>query len=81
VYRANYYGEDVAVKRFTKTEEKSLKVYANEVKILKTCHHPSITRLIGYFEDKQYYYIVCEFVPCGTLSSLIHNKTHQFSIK
>lgn len=36
VYKANFYGSEVAVKRFNKTDERSLRIYANEVKILKT---------------------------------------------
>lgn len=36
VYKGSYYGTDVAVKRFNKKDERSLKSYANEVRILKT---------------------------------------------
>ena len=36
VFKASYFGTDVAVKRFNKSDDKSLKIYANEVKILKS---------------------------------------------
>lgn len=63
VFKAGYFGIDVAVKRFNKSDEKSLKIYANEVKILKSCHHPSILRLIGYYETAEYFNIVSEYLP------------------
>lgn len=60
------------MKKFNRSDEKSLRIYANEVKILKSCHHPSILRLIGYFETSDSYNIVNELHPCGNLSELIH---------
>ena len=81
VYKADYYGTDVAVKRFNKSDEKSLKIYANEVKVLKSCHHPNVLRLIGYYETDSFFNIVTEFLPWGNLSGLIHTKKIQFPIK
>ena len=81
VFKCKFYGIDVAVKKFSKTDEKSLKVYANEVKLLKTCHHPGIAQLIGYYEDADSYWIVSEYFPWGTLYELIHTKTIQLPIK
>lgn len=63
VFKGKYYGVDVAIKKFTKTEEKSLRVYANEAKILKSCHHPGIVQLIGYYEDEDSYNLVTEYLP------------------
>lgn len=81
VFKAGYFGIEVAVKRFNKSDEKSLRIYANEVKILKSCHHPSILRLIGYYETSEYFNIVTEYLPCGNLAELIHSKGIQFPLK
>lgn len=53
VFKAKFYGIEVAVKRFNKSDERSLRIYANEVRILKTCHHPGVLQLLGYFEDDE----------------------------
>ena len=81
VFKGKFYGIDVAIKKFSKTAEKSLKVYANEVKLLKTCHHPGIAQLIGYYEESDWYWIVSEYFPWGTLYELIHTKTIQLPMK
>lgn len=81
VYKATFYDVEVAVKKFSKNDEKSQKVFNNEVQILKTCHHPGICQLIGYFEDKSYFNIVNEYFPCGTLHEIIHAKSLNFPIK
>ena len=81
VFKAQFYDIDVAVKKFSKTEEKSLKVFTNEAQILKTWHHPGIVQLIGYYEDKSFYNLVTEYFPYGTLHEVIHNKSISFPIK
>lgn len=81
VYKADFYGIDVAVKKFSKSDDRSLKIYANEVHILKTWHHPGIIHLIGYFEDKESFNVVTELFPWGNLHRLIHNKEIQFPMK
>jgi len=63
VFKGDFYGKEIAIKKFNKTDERSLRIYANEVRILKTCHHPGIIQLIGYYETIDSFNIVTEFFP------------------
>jgi serine/threonine protein kinase len=55
-------GERVALKTARKRDMKIVEIYQSrrEIDILKMCQHPNIIRLIDYFENESYHFIVLE---------------------
>ncbi|KAL4920782.1 hypothetical protein BDW62DRAFT_176224 [Aspergillus aurantiobrunneus] len=45
----------------------------NELKIMKGLKHPNIVRYIDHHEHDRWIYIIMEYVPCGELSTYLHN--------
>jgi serine/threonine protein kinase len=71
------------MKKMSKREIKSsdmTRQIASEVKIHTTLNHPNIVKMIDYFEDEKYIYIVLEYMMKGDLYELLHNenKYEQF---
>lgn len=40
----------------------------NEIRVQKALCHPNVIKLITYFEDTDYVYMLLEYAPCGSLS-------------
>lgn len=53
------------------SNEDTLKRFAAEVRSAGRCLHPNIVTVFDYFEDSGAPYIVMEYVPAGTLESVI----------
>lgn len=71
-------GRKVAVKIITRKElsasdDESLQ---QEVQILGKLRHPNITRLVDFFTDDQYYYVLLEYLDGGELFDRIVKKTY-----
>ena len=74
---SNIDGRKVAVKIITRkdlteADDESLR---QEVAILGKLNHPNITRLVDFFEEEQYYYVVLEYLDGGELFDRIVKKT------
>ena len=50
-----------------------------EIGVLKLCHHPNIVRLLDHLENKDYIYIVMEYIEGGTLGNYLKKKKFNFS--
>mmetsp|Transcript_75791 Transcript_75791/g.148780 ORF Transcript_75791/g.148780 Transcript_75791/m.148780 type:complete len:379 (+) Transcript_75791:44-1180(+) len=75
---SNIDGRRVAVKIITRkdlteADDESLR---QEVAILGKLNHPNITRLVDFFEEEQYYYVVLEYLDGGELFDRIVKKTY-----
>lgn len=73
VYKAEYYGSEVCVKRIAsdyKEDEELAKCVAREIEVLKL-NHPNLVQLIGVAEMEDALYIVTEYVAKGDLHSFL----------
>jgi len=66
--------KSIAIKKIKKTSKIEADIINKEVTIMKLCQHPHIIKLVKYFEDDQYYYIVMEYVNNGELYQYIIDK-------
>jgi serine/threonine protein kinase len=70
----------VAIKRISKSLLKEYKMdnqMIQEIKLHMFSNHPSVVQLYTFFDDATYVYLVMEYMPDGTLFSLMHKKGHM----
>ncbi|XP_019057946.1 PREDICTED: serine/threonine-protein kinase EDR1-like isoform X2 [Tarenaya hassleriana] len=78
VYRGDWHGTEVAVKKFLDQEiiGEALEEFKSEVRIMKKLRHPNIVLFMGAITRPPNLSIVTEFLPRGSLYRLIH-RTHN----
>ncbi|RDW74570.1 serine/threonine-protein kinase [Aspergillus mulundensis] len=69
---AVYAAKELDKRRFMKNGILDQKV-DNELKIMKDLKHPNIVQYIDHHEHDRWIYIIMEYVPCGELSTYLHN--------
>ncbi|EEF28739.1 Nodulation receptor kinase precursor, putative [Ricinus communis] len=72
-------GSEVVVKRGERGQERKFseeehRAFESELEFLSRLHHKHLTRLIGYYEDENYWLLVYEFMKLGTLYQQLHDK-------
>ncbi|XP_061343656.1 probable serine/threonine-protein kinase SIS8 isoform X2 [Gastrolobium bilobum] len=79
VYRGEWCGTEVAVKRFLDQDisGESLEEFKSEVKIMKRLRHPNVVLFMGAVTRPPNLSIVTEFLPRGSLYRLIHRPNSQ----
>ncbi|XP_068503235.1 probable serine/threonine-protein kinase SIS8 isoform X2 [Phaseolus vulgaris] len=79
VYRGEWRGTEVAVKRFLDQDisGESLEEFKTEVKIMKRLRHPNVVLFMGAVTRPQNLSIVTEFLPRGSLYRLLHRQNNQ----
>lgn len=65
--------EYVAIKKFLMNDKSSYNSFKNEVKILKRIKSDYLVRIIDYYKDSQYMYLVMEYAPKGDLEGYIRS--------
>ncbi len=65
--------EYVAIKKFLMNDKSSYNSFKNEVKILKRIKSNYLVRIIDYYKDSQYMYLVMEYAPKGDLEGYIRS--------
>ncbi|KAK9058912.1 hypothetical protein SSX86_023760 [Deinandra increscens subsp. villosa] len=77
VYHALLYGSDVAVKIFNKQEypDDAILSFRKEVCLMKRLRYPNILLFMGAVVSPQHLCIVTEFLPRGSLFSLLQRST------
>ncbi len=69
--------KEVAVKILNKDKKKNLNNLKQEILILKELKHPNIVEFYDYIETKNKFYIIMEYIKCGTLKNLINEKVKR----
>ncbi|XP_065849516.1 probable serine/threonine-protein kinase SIS8 isoform X2 [Euphorbia lathyris] len=79
VYRGDWHGTEVAVKRFLDQgiSVESLEEFRSEVRIMKRLRHPNVVLFMGAVTRSPNLSIVTEFLPRGSLYRLIHRPNNQ----
>ncbi|MFS8007244.1 putative protein kinase TKL-CTR1-DRK-2 family [Helianthus anomalus] len=83
VYRGDWHGTDVAVKKFLDQEitTESLEEFRSEVRIMKRVRHPNVVLFMGAVTRVPHLSIVTEFLPRGSLYKLLHRPNNQLDIR
>ncbi|XP_076949416.1 putative serine/threonine-protein kinase SIS8 isoform X2 [Bidens hawaiensis] len=83
VYRGDWHGTDVAVKKFLDQEitTESLEEFKSEVRIMKRVRHPNVVLFMGAVTRAPHLSIVTEFLPRGSLYKLLHRPNNQLDIR
>ncbi|XP_062222042.1 probable serine/threonine-protein kinase SIS8 isoform X2 [Phragmites australis] len=79
VYRGDWHGTEVAVKKFLQQDISSdgLEEFRTEVRIMKRLRHPNVVLFMGAITRVPNLSIVTEFLPRGSLFRLIHRPNNQ----
>lgn len=79
VYRGEWHGTEVAVKKFLQQDISSdaLEEFRKEVRIMKRLRHPNVVLFMGAITRVPNLSIVTEFLPRGSLFRLIHRPNNQ----
>ncbi|KAL6552496.1 hypothetical protein OROHE_007860 [Orobanche hederae] len=79
VYRGDWHGTAVAVKKFLDQDiiGESLEEFKSEVRIMKRVRHPNVVLFMGAVTRAPHLSIVTEFLPRGSLYRLLHRPTNQ----
>ncbi|KAJ1258726.1 hypothetical protein BS78_10G097900 [Paspalum vaginatum] len=83
VYRGDWHGTEVAVKKFLQQDISSdaLEEFRTEVGIMKRLRHPNVVLFMGAVTRVPHLSIVTEFLPRGSLFRLIHRANNQLDEK
>ncbi|GMN46257.1 hypothetical protein TIFTF001_015449 [Ficus carica] len=79
VYRGEWHGTEVAVKRFLDQDisGESLAEFMKEVRLMKRLRHPNVVLFMGAVTRAPNLSIVTEFLPRGSLYRLLHRPNNQ----
>mmetsp|Transcript_23757 Transcript_23757/g.30261 ORF Transcript_23757/g.30261 Transcript_23757/m.30261 type:complete len:354 (-) Transcript_23757:76-1137(-) len=76
LYKAKYFGTDVAVKKLLDIENKAMHKYIErEMSLLKTMRHPNIVQYMGMSKTDEDVYIITEYLNGGDLYDKLRDET------
>ncbi len=80
VYKAQYLGSEVAVKKLPiiAADSEELKQFKQEAKLMKKLRHPHLVNFYGYYQDETHYSIVMEYVSGGSLDRILYDTEQPF---
>ncbi|XVE97670.1 hypothetical protein REPUB_Repub03eG0039000 [Reevesia pubescens] len=83
VYRADWNGTEVAVKKFLDQDFSgdALVQFKSEVEIMLRLRHPNVVLFMGAVTRSPHFSILTEFLPRGSLYKLLHRPNHQLDEK
>uniref|UniRef100_A0A0E0LDK4 non-specific serine/threonine protein kinase n=1 Tax=Oryza punctata TaxID=4537 RepID=A0A0E0LDK4_ORYPU len=62
---------DIAVKKLVTSKEYSEREFLNEVQSIGRIHHRNLVRMVGYCKEREQRMLVFEFMPGGSLRSIL----------
>lgn len=79
VYRGDWHGTEIAVKKFLDQDISgdALMEFGTEVRLMKRMRHPNVVLFMGAVMKAPNLSIVTEFLPRGSLYRLIHRSNNQ----
>jgi len=79
VYRAKWENKTVAYKVFSVMEQKQLKEFEAEARIMLESNYPNIVRLYGVCIKQGSFALLMEYMPMGSLKTAMQKKTIPFT--
>lgn len=73
-------GVEIAVKKITRNSFQGIRDFAAEVESLGQLRHKNLVNLQGWCKQKNILIIVYDYIPNGSLDSLIFNPRNEFSL-
>ncbi|KAI4353416.1 hypothetical protein L6164_002368 [Bauhinia variegata] len=67
-------GTEVAVKRIMRSPTEGMRGFAAEIESLGTLRHKNLVNLQGWCKQKNYLFLVYDYIPNGSLDSLLFNR-------